>query len=162
MEKKQNMTGKQAYEKLSALCARSEHCQQELLDKMAQWGVAADEQAAVMARLVSERYVDDERFCRAFILDKIRYSKWGRRKIEQSLWMKHIDESISRPMLDDIEDEEYISVLKPMIRQKQRSTTGRNDYERYMKVIKWAMGRGYTMDIIRQCMDIRDEDELLD
>jgi len=156
------MTGKQAYEKLSALCARSEHCQQELLDKMAQWGVAADEQAAVMARLVSERYVDDERFCRAFILDKIRYSKWGRRKIEQSLWMKHIDESISRPMLDDIEDEEYISVLKPMIRQKQRSTTGRNDYERYMKVIKWAMGRGYTMDIIRQCMDIRDEDELLD
>jgi len=162
MEKKQNMTGKQAYEKLSALCARSEHCQQELLDKMAQWGVAADEQAAVMARLVSERYVDDKRFCRAFILDKIRYSKWGRRKIEQSLWMKHIDESISRPMLDDIEDEEYISVLKPMIRQKQRSTTGRNDYERYMKVIKWAMGRGYTMDIIRQCMDIRDEDELLD
>ena len=156
------MTGQQAYERLSALCARSEHCQQELSDKMTQWGVPADEQAKVMARLVSERYVNDERYCRAFILDKIRYSKWGRRKIEQSLWLKHIDPSISRPMLEDIEDEEYVAVLKPMIKQKLRTTTGKNDYERNMKVIKWAMGRGYTIDIIKQCMDVRDEDELLD
>ena len=46
------MTGQQAYQKLAALCARSEHCQQEMLDKMRQWGVDEEEQAKVMARLV--------------------------------------------------------------------------------------------------------------
>jgi len=61
MEVKKEMTGRQAYQKLAALCARSEHCQQEMLDKMRQWGVDKEEQAQVMERLIKERYVDDER-----------------------------------------------------------------------------------------------------
>ena len=77
MQISKEMTAQQAYSKLTALCARSEHCQHELLEKMRQWGVGEAEQAQVMARLVSERYVDDERFARAFVLDKVRYNKWA-------------------------------------------------------------------------------------
>lgn len=147
------MEGKVAFQKLAALCAKGEHCQQEMLEKMRHWGVDEEEQAEVMARLIGERYVNDERFARAFVHDKLVYNQWGRRKIEQALWLKHIDKDIIGTVLDETDDEAYIEVLRPMLRQKRKSTTGRNEYERNLKLIKWAMGRGFTIDIIRQCME---------
>ena len=159
---KKEMTGQQAYQKLSELCARSEHCQQEMLEKMRQWGVSEEEQAQVMERLIKERYVDDDRFARAFIYDKIRYNKWGRRKVEQALWMKRIDEQISKSILDDIDDEEYLSILRPLLKQRRKSTKANSEYELTMKLIKFALSRGFTMDIIQQCIEVEDEDEFLD
>ena len=162
MQVKKETTGQQAYLKLTALCARSEHCQQEMLEKMRQWGVSQEEQAQVMARLVSERYVDDERFARSFVSDKIRYNKWGRRKVEQALWLKRIDKAIAAQVLDEVDDAEYVSVLRPLLKQKRRSTKAASEYELTMKLIKFALSRGFTMDIIKQCIDVEDEDEFLD
>lgn len=156
------MTGQQAFTKLAALCARGEHCQHDMLEKMRQWGVSAEEQAEVMQRLVEGRYVDDSRFARAFVIDKVRYNKWGRRKVEQALWMKHIDKSVANEVLDDISDEEYLSVLRPLLKQKRKSTKAQSEYELTMKLIRFALSRGFTMDIIRQCIDVDDEDEFLD
>lgn len=156
------MTAEQAYQRLTALCARGEHCQHDLLAKMRQWGIGDDEQAGVMARLVKERYVDDERFTRAFVNDKIRYSKWGRRKIEQALWMKRIDGDICRQVLDEVDDADFCDVLRPLLRQKRKSTKANSEYELNMKLIKFALSRGFTMDIIKQCMEVEDEDEFLD
>ena len=159
---KKEMTGQQAYQKLTDLCARSEHCQQEMIEKMRQWGVSEEEQAQVMSRLIAERYINDERFAHAFIYDKIRYSKWGRRKVEQALWMKRIDEHISKPLLDEVDDEEYLSILRPMLKQKRKSIKAKSEYELTMKLIKFALGRGFTMDIIKQCIEVEDEDEFLE
>ena len=143
-----------AYLTLAALCAQAEHCQYEMLEKMRRWELDDEAQARVMQRLVSERYVDDERYARAFVKDKVRYNKWGRRKVEQALWQKHIDEDIRQQVLDEIDDEEYISVLRPLLKQKHRSTKAANDYELNQKLIRFALGRGFTFDIIRQCIDI--------
>jgi regulatory protein len=152
----------QAYLKLAELCARGEHCQHELTEKMRKWHIEDTAQARIMERLIKEQYVDDERFARAFVNDKIKYSRWGRRKVEQALWQKHIDANIAQQVLDDIEDDTYIAILSPMLKQKRKSIIAKNDYERNMKLIKWALGRGFTMDIIRQCITVEDEDEFLD
>lgn len=168
MMKKQNTTGsemtfQQAYEKLAALCARGEHCQYEMHEKLRQWGFDETQRSQIIARLVSERYVDDERYTKAFVNDKIRYNHWGRRKVEQALWAKHIDDALVREVLDDIDDAAYVDILRPMLRQKRKSTTAKNDYELNMKLMKWAIGRGFTMDIIRQCITVdNDESEFPD
>ena len=145
-----------AYLTLAALCAQAEHCQYEMLEKMRRWELDDEAQARVMQRLVNERYVDDERYARAFVKDKVRYNKWGRRKVEQALWQKHIDEDIRQQVLDEIDDEEYISVLRPLLKQKRRSTKAANDYQLNQKLMRFALGRGFTFDIIRQCIDIED------
>ena len=147
------VTEQGAYLQLAQLCARSEHCQHELTEKMRRWGMSDEAQARVMARLVGERYVDDERYARAFVRDKIRYNKWGRRKVEQGLWAKHIDDDIRSCALSEVDDEEYLSVLRPLLKQKRRSIKAASDYERNQKLVKFALGRGFTFDIIRQCMD---------
>lgn len=141
------------FQRLSALCARGEHCQHDITEKMKRWEVDEETQAAVMERLIKGRYIDDERYTRAFVHDKIAYNQWGRRKIEQALWLKHVDGDIVKAVLDDVDDEDYINALRPLLRQKEKSVKGRSDYERRMKLMQWAAGRGFTFDIIRQCMD---------
>ena len=155
-------TEQDAYLTLAALCAQAEHCQWEMLEKMRRWELDDEAQARVMQRLVSERYVDDERYARAFVKDKVRYNKWGRRKVEQALWQKHIDEDIRQRVLDEVDDDEYLSVLKPLLKQKRRSTKAANDYELSQKLMRFALGRGFTFDIIRQCLDLEDLDDLDD
>ena len=151
-------TEQEAYLQLAALCAQAEHCQWEMLEKMRRWELSEEEQARVMQRLVSERYVDDERYARAFVKDKVRYNKWGRRKVEQALWQKHIDDDIRQRVLDEVEDDEYLAVLRPLLKQKRRSTKAANDYELNQKLVRFALSRGFTFDIIRQCLDVNEED----
>lgn len=153
------MSEKDALLRLSALCAQGEHCQWEMTEKLRKWEIDDEAQARIMERLVKDRYVDDERFARAFVLDKIRYNKWGRRKVEQALYQKHIADDIRRRTLDDVSDEEYLKVLQPLLKQKRRSTKAASDYEMNQKLIRFALGRGFTFDIIRQCMNVEEEIE---
>lgn len=150
-------TEQEAYLQLAALCAQGEHCQWELTEKMRRWEIDEAAQARVMQRLVAERYVDDERFARAFVKDKVRYNKWGRRKVEQALWQKHIDADTQQRVLSEISDEDYLDVLRPLLQQKRRTTKAANDYELSQKLIRFALSRGFTFDIIRQCLHVEDE-----
>lgn len=153
------MTEQEAFLRLSALCAQAEHCEYEMQEKMRRWQLPDDAQARVMQRLVSERYVDDNRYALAFARDKVKYNKWGRRKVEQALWQKRIADDIRQQVLDSIGDADYISVLRPLLQQKRRAVKARNDYELRMKLVKFALGRGFTMDIIRQCVNTDDAED---
>ena len=114
-------TEQEAYLQLAAACAQAEHCEQEMRDKMKRWGMAPEAQNRVVERLTKERYIDNERYARAFVKDKVRYNKWGRRKVQQALWMKRIDDDIQQRVLDEIDDEEYLKVLVPLLKQKRKS-----------------------------------------
>jgi regulatory protein len=155
-------TEQEAYLTLAALCAQAEHCSWEMTEKMRRWEISDEAQARVLQRLISERYIDDERFARAFVKDKICYNKWGRRKVEQALWQKHIDEPVRQQVLDEVSDEDYLLVLRPLLKQKRKSTKAADEYELNRKLVRFALSRGFTFDIIRQCMDVSEEDELVD
>ena len=150
-------TEQEAYLTLAALCAQAEHCQWEMTEKMRRWELSDEAQARVMERLIRERYVNDERYARAFVKDKVRYNKWGRRKVEQALWQKHIDDDIRQHILDEVDDEEYLRVLRPLLQQKRKSTKAANDYELNQKLVRFALSRGFTFDIIRQCLEVNEE-----
>ena len=151
------MTEEQALQKLAALCSQSEHCTLEMKEKMTRWGIDEDAQQRVVEYLVAHRYVDDRRYARSFVNDKLKYNKWGPRKIEQSLWMKHIDESILREALDDVDNEEYISVLRPLLTSKRKTTKDETDYEMNQKLLRFAIGRGFTFEQVKEVIDDVDE-----
>lgn len=155
---KKEITEQEAYLQLAALCAQAEHCQQEMRDKMRRWELDETAQNRIVARLVKERYIDDERYARAFVKDKIRYNKWGRRKVQQALWLKHIDADIQQRVLDEIDEKEYLDVLRPLLKQKRKSIKAESDYELNQKLVRFALGRGFGFDIIRQCLNVDDID----
>ena len=136
MKGKKEITEKEALNKLAALCSRAEHCSFEMRRKMTLWGLAEDAQNRVVDALTEGRYIDDERYARAFANDKVRYDKWGRHKVDQALYMKHISEDIRRRVL----------------KAKMKSVKAKSDYELSCKLIRYALGRGYDMEEIRNCL----------
>ena len=155
---KKEITEQEAFLQLATLCAQAEHCEKEMRDKLKRWDIDESAQGRIIQRLISERYIDDERYARAFVKDKIRYNKWGRRKVQQALWLKQIDPDIQQRVLDEIDEKEYLDVLRPLLHQKRKTIKGQNDYELNQKLVRFALGRGFTFDIIRQCLDV-DENE---
>ena len=153
------ITEQEAYLRLASLCAQAEHCQYEIKEKMRRWELGEEAQARIMERLVKERYIDEMRYARAFVKDKVVYNKWGRRKVEQALWQKHIDDDIRQCVLEEVDDETYVSVLRPLLKQKRKSTKAGSEYEMNQKLVRFALGRGFTFDIIRQCIDLEEQDD---
>lgn len=156
------MSEQEALLRLTSLCSMAEHCSHEMLEKMRRWEIDEDAQTRIMEYLVKEKYIDDERYARFFAKDKIRYNKWGRRKVEQAMWQKHIDTDIQQRVLGEIDDDEYLLILRPLLKSKRRAVKAASNYEMNMKLIRFAMGRGFTMDIIRQCLDNDEFDEISD
>ncbi len=149
---RQTLSREKALAKLAALCARAEYCTGDMEDKMRRWGLSGDDIKENISYLVANKYVDNARYCQAFVNDKIAYNHWGRRKIEQALWMKRVPESVSAPILDAVPEEDYINVLKPLIASKSATVKAESDYERQMKLMKFALGRGFSIDEIKQCL----------
>lgn len=155
---KKTMTEEDALKRLSALCAKGEHCSGDVKEKMRKWEMDDDTIERVIARLTADRYIDDERYTRAFVADKLRYNRWGRKKIEQALWLKHVDRGVVQAVLLEIDDEEYLDVLRPLLQSKRKSTKAASKYEMNGKLFRFAAGRGFSSDLIQRALsDIEKE-----
>lgn len=153
------MTENDALLRLTALCSQAEHCSYEMTEKMRRWGMDEEAQARVLEYLINHKFVDDGRYARAFVRDKIRYNKWGRRKVEQAMWAKRIDEATRRQALDDVPDEDYLAVLRPLLKARARSIKAADSYEKNRKLVRFALSRGFDYGLIRQCIDVPDDME---
>ncbi len=153
------MTEQQILNKLTAICARGEHCRQEMHEKMERWEVDEATQQHVMDYLIRERYIDEERYARFFINDKLKYNKWGKRKIEQALYAKRIPKDVYSPLLDDVKDESYEELLLPLLTSKARSVRANSEYERRMKLIRFALQRGFSYEQAEHCLAMMDSEE---
>ncbi|MBR3444558.1 MAG: RecX family transcriptional regulator, partial [Prevotella sp.] len=85
----------------------------------------------------------------------------------QALWLKHIPNDISQRVLDELgigggnsrsdDNSEYVQILRELLRNKARSVKAKNAYERNGKLIKFALGRGFSMDVIMKVIEESDE-----
>ncbi len=148
------MTQEQIISKLTAVCARAEHCKDDMLRRMQRWQVDEATQREVISYLVKEKYIDEERYARFFINDKIKYNRWGRRKVEQALYFKHIPREVYEPLLDDVANEDFESVLLPLLQNKEKSLRYANDYEKRMKLLRFAMQRGFSYEQADKCINM--------
>ena len=156
------LTEKEALNKAAAYCSGSEHCFSEISAKLVQWGVDSDAQEKILKRLADEKFIDEERYCHFFVNDKFKFNKWGRIKIGQALYLKKIPATVSRKYLDAIDEREYMNTLRSLLASKKRSIHASDDYQLTMKLIRFAVSRGFEMNIIRKCMQLSDEYDSLD
>lgn len=101
------------WDKASAYCARAEHCEQEVKEKLYQWGCRQqDWRDEILIQLVEESYINHKRYCRAFVHDKVAYQGWGRIKIKQMLLQKGLPETLINEALNDIDEQDYQKALE--------------------------------------------------
>ena len=151
------MTVEDAVRWLSSLCARGEHSCGELRMKMLRWGMPEGDIESVLNVLMDRGFVDDVRFAHAYVHDKLAYYGWGRHKIDAGLSAKGIPHDIRKASLDELDDDDYLKVLSPLLERKRREYadaehSGSLDVLK-QKLIHYALGRGFDYRIVEQCID---------
>lgn len=149
---KKDKTPQQALQSLMRMCARSEHSSGDALRLMKRWGVADDEARKVLARLLSERFIDDVRYAEAFVRDKLNLSGWGAYKIKMSLRAKGVSrEVIEEVVVPMIEATDMTERLEDIMQRKMRTLKYNSPYDARTKLIRFAASRGYDMEQAVEC-----------
>lgn len=156
------LTDEEALSRVASYCSTAEHCRAEISEKLQRWGIAYETVIRILNQLEDEKYIDEERFCRAFVNDKYRFAKWGKMKIAQALYMKKIPKDLSWRCLNAIDEEEYLSILRDLLASKRKSINAADDYELNGKLMRFAMSRGFELKDIKRCIDLPDEEEWVD
>ena len=157
-----NITETEALNKVAAYCSTAEHCRAEISEKLQRWGLPYDVIDRILKRLVDEKYIDEERFCRAFVNDKYRFAKWGKIKIGQALQLKKIPQRVFSPYLNEIDEDEYLAILNNLLMAKRKSVHAENEFELTNKLVRFALSRGFEMKDIRHCITLSDENDNLE
>lgn len=137
--------------KAEAYCAGAEHCVWEVKQKLQQWGASCEQTEQVIAHLQAERFVDEGRYCQAFVHDKLLYQGWGRMKMRAQLQTRHLPSQAIEQALYDIDEDTYRSVLARVLETKKRSIKS-TDPQAREKLIRFALQRGFTYEEISSIM----------
>lgn len=147
------LTPGEALNKAAAYCTLCERCISEVSAKLAAWGVPHGELHEIIERLQQEEFIDEARYCRAFVNDKVRFNRWGRIKIRAALSEKRLPRELVKEAIDNINEEEYMSALAEVIAAKRRELKGKDDYAAQQKIMRYAAGRGYEPSLIMKAIN---------
>jgi regulatory protein len=147
------ISNERAYLHMATLCAKREYCTSDIRKKLSRYCLDDDDVEKIINRLKAEKYIDEVRYCRSFISDKLRFNKWGRKKIEFALRQKLIPlDFISNAFLD-FSDDMLNESLESLLENKVRSIQRGSEREKRSKLIRFAIGRGFSMDETLRCVE---------
>ena len=109
------LTPAEALNNAAAYCTLCERCVSEVRAKLTAWGMTPAEQNSIVERLVSEKFIDETRYCRAFVNDKLKFNHWGRIKISAALREKQLPKELAKEALEQIDEELYMEILTETI-----------------------------------------------
>lgn len=137
-----------ALQKLQAYCAYQERCHSEVTAKLRELGMFGDVADAIMAQLIEDNFLNEERFAIAYARGKFRMKSWGKIRIRQELKMRHIpDYSIQQAMKAIDTEGGYLETLERILRQKATEYMD-EDYQKTAKLYAFALRRGFESDLI--------------
>jgi len=152
MTKKIRLTKQEALEKTRAMCARREYSTAEIERKLQGWGLDGKEVKEVIDRLQKDGFLDDFRFARAFVRDRVRFNKWGKLKIRHALRMKGVNNEVIEPSLDEIDDDEYLQMMRVELQKKKRTVKG-NPLAVRAGLQRFAFSRGFEPELVNRLID---------
>ena len=140
--------------KAEAYCARAEHCAADVRRKLYEWGAPAKTEDFapeegrdlfdfIEKNLYAANFLNDTRFCQAYVHDKVEYQGWGRLKIKAGLRAMNLPGKEIEEALDSIDEIAYFRNLRALIKQRK------NDPED--KLLRFLAQRGFTYEEIKNC-----------
>jgi regulatory protein len=138
--------------KAEAYCAAAEHCIWDVQQKLMQWNATPQQTENILASLQKNRYIDEQRYCHAFVHDKLLYQGWGRLKMKAHLQAKHLPATAIAEALNQMDEQEYMRILEQVIVSKQRSIK-QSDPQAKEKLIRFCLQRGFTYSEILACLN---------
>lgn len=151
---KRKLSSEQALEKLMSYCSKMERCRFDVRKKLYNWDIDSQKTDAIINKLVSLGFVNDQRYIESYIRGKFYYNKWGRVKIRYNLKLKGFEEADIIPALDLFFDGvDYEAMILEQLIRKNKSITVEDEYLRKTKLIQFGQSRGYETELSLACVD---------
>jgi len=151
--KKKPLTPEKALQRIRKYCAYQERSQQEVRNRLYSWGLKSHDLESIIADLISDGFLKEERFASAFTGGKFRQKKWGKIRIRQALLEKKVSEPLIRKALSEIEETEYIKTLKLLLRLREEKIREKNVYKRKHLIASYAIQRGFEPELVWSLMN---------
>lgn len=142
------MTVQEAKIKLYRYCAYQERCHQEVEEKLRELGVRGDSSDEVINHLISEGFLNEERFAKNFASGKFRLKHWGRLKIVRELEQRNVSTHCIRAGLREIDEREYAISLGELLKRKASQTEAANVFTLRDKVSRFAIQKGFEPELV--------------
>lgn len=145
--------------KIAAYCAYQDRCQKEVRTKLHEKGIYGEQAEELISEMISENFLNEERFAQSFVRGRFRLKKWGRNKILQELKFKGVSPNCIKSGMKEIDPEEYFQILCQVAEKKWRMTKETDSFKRKYKVQQYLMSRGFEMDLILEVMEVVGESD---
>lgn len=143
---------KVALTKAEHYCAYQERSQQEVRDKLYEWGLYPDAIERVITQLVETNFLNELRFATTYARGKMNLKHWGKGKIKQGLKFKRVSDPLIKKALLSLDYDDYLEVLRKVIEKKTRETAEKDTFKREYKIKQYALSRGFESDLILSAM----------
>jgi regulatory protein len=147
-KKEKVYTRQEALLKISSFCAYQERTQQEVRDKLYGYGLHKDMVEELISKLITENFINEERFAKSYAGGKFRIKEWGRVKIKDALKAKGISDYCIRKGLQEIDPKDYMVTLLSLIEKRSEKEKEKNEYKRKHKIAAYLTGKGYEAEIV--------------
>lgn len=150
----QNFTPLQSLSKIKQYCAYQERCHSEVRDKLYSFGLHQDEVEEIIYTLITENYLNEERFATLYAGSKFRIKQWGKSKIKQALKLKQISDYCIKKALKEIDEADYKKTFQKLADQKLKTLKGeRNIFIKKRKLQDFLLQKGFENDLIREALN---------
>ena len=139
--------------KMQRYCAYQDRCHFEVRRKLLEQKVYGDDLEEIMAALVEDDFLNEERFARSFARGKFRIKQWGRLRIKRELKVRQISDYCIRKAMTEIDDEDYLRTAKDVADMYMRKYDGRPAFEQVQKAKAAMVRRGFEFDLIGSCIN---------
>jgi regulatory protein len=144
-------TPSQALGKIQKYCAYQERSHQEVRNKLESFNLSSDEVSEIISRLITDNFLNEERFAKAFAGGKFRVKKWGRNKIIHELESMGLTKKCIAFGLKEIDSADYDKTLRSLIKKKaeeNEESSEHNLYAKRNKVARFAISKGYEPELV--------------
>ena len=148
---------KDALRKIGSYCAYQERTQQEVRKRLDKWDIYGDDAEEIIADLITQGYLSEERFATSFAGGKFRVMGWGKRKITQELKQRGITGYNLNKALANIAPDDYKSRLVEILNKKRCLIRDDNPLIVKQKLVRYALSKGYESNLIWEVLGAEEE-----
>jgi regulatory protein len=131
--------------------ARRDHSEAELRRALTRNGFAASVVAATLARLRSEKYLDDEGFATRFARSRVADHGLGRNRVRQALRARGVSRGIiEKGVAEALKDVSEVAALEDLARRYWSQHGGDEPIPRIRKLWAFLLRRGFPAGLVRE------------
>ena len=155
-KKPKYITPEEALLKLQRYCVYQDRCHKEVRTKLISLGIYGDDLEEVIVELISDNFLNEERFARSYARGKFRMKRWGKIRIRRELKFRGISAYCLKKAMEEIDDTEYTNTIFTLFEKKDRTLREKDFYKRQTKIGQYVIGRGFesflVWELVREYM----------